>query len=228
MRLQVATQECLKNRSAPMIETVFGAGSPMWPSLPGTGVGFQSPLGVGVGPLSRSAFVPPVTVGPSAGQSALVGAQNLPANPYAYSPFANVPAFAAPNMGLPLTASLGTPLIGSEAVGWTTPIGLLAAVAMRRGQPQGPANDHEAEEFIYDALELLPGASDVEVRCEGGRATLTGTVQYKRLKHDVGEIAWAIPALQDVQNNVTITSRRRTRSATQGEGATSGTGRKQP
>jgi hypothetical protein len=53
----------------------------------------------------------------------------------------------------------------------------------------------------------------VEVRCEGGRATLSGNVQHKRVKRDVGEIAWAIPALTDVQNNVTITSRRRGRAA---------------
>jgi osmotically-inducible protein OsmY len=69
----------------------------------------------------------------------------------------------------------------------------------------------EVEDFLYDALELLPGAADVDVRCEGGRATLTGSVQHKRLKRDIGEIAWAIPGLNDVQNNVTIASRRRNR-----------------
>jgi hypothetical protein len=90
---------------------------------------------------------------------------------------------------------------------------LIAAVAMRRGQPNGPTNDPEVEDFIYDAFELLPGTADVDVRCEGGRVTLTGSVHHKRLKRDVGEIAWAIPVLHDVQNNVTITSRRRTRAA---------------
>ena len=35
---------------------------------------------------------------------------------------------------------------------------LLAAIAMRRGQPQGPTNDQEVEDFIYDVLEVLPGA----------------------------------------------------------------------
>ena len=29
-------------------------------------------------------------------------------------------------------------------------------------------------------------------------ATLTGTVQHKHTKRDVGEIAWAIPGVQDV------------------------------
>jgi len=88
---------------------------------------------------------------------------------------------------------------------------LVAAVAMRRGQPNGPTTDQDVEELIYDALELLPGASEVEARCEGGRLTLSGTVSHKRLKRDIGEIAWSIPSLVDVMNTVTITSRRRTR-----------------
>jgi hypothetical protein len=105
---------------------------------------------------------------------------------------------------------------------------LLAAVAMRRGQPQGPTSDHEVEDFIYDALELLPGAADVDVRCEAGRATLTGSVQHKRAKRDVGEIAWAIPALIDVQNNVTIAPRRRARGANrESESSSTGQARKQ-
>src|SRR5262249_49482672 len=90
---------------------------------------------------------------------------------------------------------------------------LLATVAMRRGQPQGPTNDQELEDFIFDALEFVPGAGDIEVRYENGRVTLTGTVQHKRVKRDVGEIAWAIPVVQDVQNNVTIATRRRMRTA---------------
>ena len=97
-----------------------------------------------------------------------------------------------------------------------------------RGQPQGPINDQDVEDFLYDALELLPGAADVEIRCEGGRATLTGSVQHKRVKRDVGEIAWAIPGLNDVQNNLTIASRRRTRTPGGREAeTTSVSGRKQ-
>jgi osmotically-inducible protein OsmY len=83
---------------------------------------------------------------------------------------------------------------------------------MRRG-PVGPASDQEIEDFICDALDLLPGANDVEVRCEGGRAVLTGNAQHKRVKRDAGEIAWAIPGINDVQNNITMTPRRRSRSA---------------
>jgi osmotically-inducible protein OsmY len=77
----------------------------------------------------------------------------------------------------------------------------------------GPTNDQEIEDFVYDALELLPGTNEIEVRSEGGRVLLTGSVQQKRLKRDVGEIAWAIPGVNDVQNNVTIVARRRPRPA---------------
>ena len=100
--------------------------------------------------------------------------------------------------------------MAESALGVTAPA-LLTAVAMRRGQPLGPTNDQEVEDFIYDAFDLLPGTNDVEVRVEGGRAILSGSVPHKRLKRDLGELAWAIPALNDVHNNVAITARRRSR-----------------
>jgi hypothetical protein len=88
---------------------------------------------------------------------------------------------------------------------------LLAAVAVRRGQPAGPASDAELEDFLYDCLEFLPGTGDVDIRCESGRVTFAGSVTHKRQKRDVGEIAWSIPIVNDVQNNVTIAARRRAR-----------------
>jgi hypothetical protein len=94
----------------------------------------------------------------------------------------------------------------------------------------GPSNDQEIEDFVYDVFELLPGTADIEVRCEGGRATITGSVQHKRLKHDVGEIIWAIPAINDVQNNVSITTKRRARTGSRDvveQQQTGGTSRKQ-
>jgi len=123
--------------------------------------------------------------------------------------------------GLPLNpfALGGSPLVTAPA--------LLAAVAMKRGQPTGPTNDQEIEDFLYDALELLTGTNEVEVRCEGGRVTLTGSVPHKRLKRDVGEIAWAIPTLNDVQNNVSIATRRRSRSSSREVEQHPGTTRKQ-
>jgi hypothetical protein len=106
-----------------------------------------------------------------------------------------------------------SPVMGPDMSANTTAPALLAAVAVRRGQPLGPTNDQEIEDFFYDALELFPGASEVEVRSEGGRVTLTGRVQHKKLKRDIGEIAWATPGVNDVHNNLTITVRRRGRAA---------------
>ena len=184
------------------MEMMFGSGSPLWPALPSLSLGYQ-PLGI-----ANRAIAPPVFSSPGLNSGiggGLTGAQGLSAQQnLAGSGFLSGYAYAP---------SPSAPLIGGDATGFVTASSLLTAVAIRRGQPQGPSNDHEIEEFIYDTLELFPGAADVEVRCENGRATLTGTVQHKHTKRDVGEIAWAIPAVQDVQNNVSITSRRRARAA---------------
>ena len=138
-------------------------------------------------------------------------------SPIALSPqVGNGPAFAP----LPLS----TPLVIPDGV--TAPA-LLAAIAMRRGLPQGPTNDHDVEELLYDAMELVPGASDVEVRCESGRVTVTGNVPHKRIKRDVGELAWAIPAITDVQNTITITGRRRRPFGRENEQQPAGQSRKQ-
>jgi len=88
---------------------------------------------------------------------------------------------------------------------------LLAAVGVRRGQPMGPTSENEIEDFIYDALELLSGTSEVDIKYEGGRITLTGSVPHKRLKRDIGEIAWSMPGVNDVQNNIAIAAKRRSR-----------------
>jgi len=113
---------------------------------------------------------------------------------------------------VPMPGAAGVPLAGVEMAGGFTAPALLAAVAVRRGQPLGPTNDQETEDFIGDALDLLAGSADIDVRCEAGRITLTGQVSHKRFKRDAGEIAWAIPGVNDVQNNVTIVARRRSRS----------------
>jgi len=170
---------------------------PMNP-LQGLGMPGQSPFGgMGTGQQPSN---------PGIGDLYMMGNPNMMANP-------------TTNVSTGLSAAIVPGPMGSFpaftwteiAIGVTAPA-LLAAVAMRRGQPLGPTNDQETEDFIYDALDLLPGASDVEVRCENGRATVTGTVPHKRLKRDVGEVAWAIPSLTDVQNNITVTARRRSRS----------------
>jgi hypothetical protein len=128
-------------------------------------------------------------------------------------PFPGLGYFQAPSTNRVVIGSSPLPDLTPDFGAAVTPQALLTAVAMRRGQPMGPTNDQEIEDFVSDALDLLPGASDVEVRCESGRATLTGTVSHKRVKRDVGEIVWAIPSVHDVQNNVTIATRRRSRQA---------------
>jgi hypothetical protein len=219
-----------------MLEPLFGSGGPMWTTVPPTtGFAFQTPIGIGNGPIATPIFgssnVPGLAGGVPAGTQPFPVSAGVPANAYGYGAgliAVSPQSFSGLNLpgASPFTRNLSS-FVGPDPVVGVTAPSLLAAVAMRRGQPQGPTNDQEVEDFIYDALELLPGAADVEVGCEGGRVTLTGSVQHKRIKRDVGEIAWAIPALHDVQNNVTIAPRRRTRSAArEGEGSTSVAGRK--
>lgn len=209
-----------------MIEPLFGSGSPMWTAMPAAAFAYQTPIAVGnrsiATPVFGSSAIPGAAGGVSTGAQGMSAGGAYPAGAYNYGggTVATVPQGvygsgvigAFPFAPGPLASPLVGP-VGADAMVGVTATSLLAAVALRRGQPQGPVNDQEAEDFLYDALELLPGAADVEIRCEGGRATLTGNVQHKRVKRDVGEIAWAIPGLNDVQNNVTITSRRRGRAA---------------
>jgi hypothetical protein len=183
-----------------MIEPLYRSASPIWTTASSLspGFAFQSP--------GQNA------ISPGSGDVALSA---MP--PQAYVPLASMMPTFPSGLNLatssPFAATAPTVFVGPDSVTGMTAPALLGAVAVRRGQPQGPTNDQEVEEFIYDALEFLSGASEVEVRCDAGRATLTGNVHHKRIKRDVGEIAWAIPGLQDVQNNVTITSRRRARAA---------------
>jgi len=162
-------------------------------------VGPQDPYGIG----------PSLGMGQSPIDRQMFGA-GLPVGPGSFGYTGGFPGFLPPDLAASYNLSA-----------------LLTAVAMRRGQPMGPTTDQEIEDFIYDTFEWLPLASDVEVRCENGRATLTGTVHQKRLKHDVGEIAWAIPGVSDVQNNVTISARRRVRPGREAETHTATSGRKQ-
>jgi hypothetical protein len=182
-----------------MNEPLFGSVSPPWAATP----------------------YPPIAWVPSMPAGGRVGPQQPgSAAPYAsgFSPV--LPAagtttggiYTATHSVMPVGAT-GPTFAGSEVAVGVPVTALLAAVAVRRGQPLGPTNDQEIEDFIYDALEFLPGSSEVDVRCEGARVTLTGAVHYKRLKRDVGEIAWAIPGVNDVQNTITMAARRRSRTA---------------
>jgi hypothetical protein len=222
-----------------MIEPLFASGSPMWTAMPSAAFAYPAPMNSSLAtPAFASSAIPGVAGGVTTGPQGMSSAGAFPASAYSYGggTISAVPQGlygpgvigAFPFAPGPLASPVVGPVGADAMVGVTAP-SLLAAVALRRGQPQGPVNDQEAEDFLYDALELLPGASDVEIRCEGGRVTLTGSVQHKRVKRDVGEIAWAIPGLNDVQNNVTIASRRRTRTSSgrDAETSQSATARKQ-
>jgi hypothetical protein len=213
-----------------MMEALFGSAAPMWTTLPPTGFGLHAPIAFGNGPIGQSVFGPPSFAGPASAVAAppqsLPGPAPIPTSPYGQTP-GMIPV-SSQSLGGPAFPRGPSFFMGTEPLVALTAPALVAAVAMRRGQPQGPTNDQEIEDFVYDALELVPGTSDVEVRCEGGRATLAGSVQHKRIKRDVGEIAWALPVVHDVQNNLAIASRRRSRgSAREGEGAANIPNRKQ-
>ncbi len=119
------------------------------------------------------------------------------------------------------TGNIGTPFIVPGGVPAST---VIATMSMRRGQPQGPASDQDVEELLYDAIELMPGGGEIEVRCEGGRVSLTGSVPNKRVKRDVGELAWAVPGVNDVHNTLNIATRRRSRGFTRESEAQQPTG----
>ncbi len=191
-------------------------------TVPLTGFAFQTPIGIGNSPIAAPVFGSPNVPGlagrvPAGAQSFPVSAA-VPANAYGYGAglIAVLPqSFSGLNTpgASPFTRSLSSFVGPDPVVGLTAP-SLLAALAMRRGQPQGPTNDQEVEDFIYDPAWCRRRGSPLRRRTR----TLTGSVQHKRVKRDVGEIGWAIPGLH-AQNNVTIASRRRTRSAArEGEG----------
>ena len=188
-----------------MVETPFGSVSQLWPPMPAPAISYvQTPMPTGNRPFGTMSGLPAQGAAPGGPLSAVPASNLLQVDPYAFAGGMSGVAASPLATGVPALAA------SEIAVGVTAPW-LLTTVAMRRGQPLGPNNDQEIEDFISDAFDLLPGTTDVEVRVEGGRATLTGAVPHKRLKRDVGEIAWTIPTVHDVQNNVTIAQRRRSR-----------------
>lgn len=230
-----------------MAETLFGTVPPIWSAVPFPGLAwFQTPVAgtrpIGDGIVGQQGFGP----GP---QGFVAGPQGLGAlgngmfagipmpgpsrgEPYAFNrgivPVDTASGFGGGSSNFVATPASGpfSPVGGQDIAGGVTAAALVMAVALRRGQPAGPTSDQEIDDFIYDALDLLPGSSDVEVRCDAGRTTLTGTVSQKVLKRDIGEIAWAIPGTKDVQNNITIAPRRRGRAQSRDSEASAVVGRK--
>jgi BON domain len=181
--------------------TSFGS-PPITAGTPMTAAPFGTPTAAltGLSPVNYGATPPPY--GPALGPA-------FGASPGAFPSYSFQVPWTGFGQGVPSFTS--SPFGGHELSAGVPASALVSVIAMKRGQPMGPTNDREIEEVIYDALDWMWGTNDVEARCEGGRITLSGSVSNKRIKRDVGEVAWAIPSIADVQNNVTITARRRGR-----------------
>jgi len=191
-----------------MLQAPFGPAGPGWMTMSPPVLPWQSiqlgPLGSPLGSTQPGLFGIAAAEGGAPGTTPLSG-QAQPSGA----------VFGGPSLGWGLAPAAHTPLSTAFSIpDGITASGLLTSVALRRGQPHGPTSDQDVEELVYDVLELLPGASDVEIRCEGGRVSLIGSVPHKRLKRDIGEIAWAIPGIADVQNTLSIAARRRSRAFT--------------
>jgi BON domain-containing protein len=210
-----------------MIEPLFGSAAQTWQTMPSPGLGWaQLTMPLGSRAMSGAA-------GFGSPQMTATSPSTSPQSSYAPMSFAQPTFLVNPNAGFPLVSnpfgmSAALPAYLSQELAASSSLrALLETVAMRRGQPLGPTNDQECEEFIFDTFELIPSTSEVDVRCESGRITLSGNVQNKRLKHDIGEIAWSIPGVSDVQNNIAIVTRRRARGANREvETPSTGPGRK--
>lgn len=75
-------------------------------------------------------------------------------------------------------------------------------------------SDEQIKDMVLESIDADPAVpfdSDINVDVTGGIVTLTGTVPSKRVKHAVGDDAWWIPGVWDVNNNLQITGRREKR-----------------
>lgn len=106
---------------------------------------------------------------------------------------------------------------GDEVAGW---LGSDAALRRRRrdawlGDPgarhhigRGPRNyvraDGRIAEEVNDRLtdDPLVDASDVTVTVAGGEVTLSGTVDSRPARRRAEDLAWAVPGVTQVQNNI--------------------------
>jgi hypothetical protein len=133
-----------------------------------------------------------------------------PVTPYGNGPFGV--------FGVPGPSTVAWP--GFQEPSTLRPIGFQPPIAATGGLPQLPQmfgripSDDEIENLISEALDSDPvfaGNVEVEVQCEAGVVTLTGNVPHKSLKRAIGELAWSVPAIVDVRNNVELSGRRRAR-----------------
>jgi hypothetical protein len=114
--------------------------------------------------------------------------------------------FGTGMMALGMLESLEHPaaaLLRHRAVGWPRLMSQLGSGAL--------PTDEEIEETIHNVLDLdpfIPLDAEIEIKCDGGQVTLSGTVPDKRIKRAAGEDAWWIPGVTDVNNTITVSGRR--------------------
>lgn len=107
----------------------------------------------------------------------------------------------------PANAWMGPWALGWGLGGGRTWGGTLTPQFLFTGLPTDP----EIVEMVYDSLDsdpLIPYRADITVDSNAGVVTLSGTVPTKQIKHAAGNDAWAIPGVDDIQNNLQIVSKR--------------------
>lgn len=88
-------------------------------------------------------------------------------------------------------------------------------------QYTGIPSDEEITDMVFDSIDadpVVPYESDINVDVTGGIVTLSGTVPNKRIKHAVGDDAWWVPGVIDVNNNLQVSGRRQKKESAPREG----------
>jgi len=81
----------------------------------------------------------------------------------------------------------------------------------RSGQ-YGARSDEEIRNELYDVLDddpQIPYDADIDVEVNDGIVTLKGQVRSRYIKMAAGNAAWMTPGVEDVNNNLKVTGRRR-------------------
>jgi hypothetical protein len=70
-------------------------------------------------------------------------------------------------------------------------------------------SDEALENRVADALDTNPmtGNADIDVSSQHGVVTLTGVVQSKHIKRLADHLAWSVPGVHDVQNQLRVKGR---------------------
>ncbi|MCL5264853.1 MAG: BON domain-containing protein [Chloroflexi bacterium] len=128
-------------------------------------------------------------------------------------PMMGGPMMGGPAMGMGMGFPYPTPQMGPWFGGPTTWGGTFPGMYPGAGwtYAEGLPNDDQIREMIYDAIDadpVIPFESDINVEVTGGVVTLTGTVPNKRIKHAIGDDAWWVPGVWDVNNGLEIVGRR--------------------